>query len=69
MERNPNTISSFKLNFVVCGECPKDLVNTWVVLILDTLLIYFWGALLEYTSGFKSARRSRTSPGHVIYKK
>ena len=46
MERNPNTISCFKLNFVVCGECPKDLVNTWVVLILDTLLIYFWGALL-----------------------
>ena len=33
----------------VCGQRPKDLEITWVV--LDTLLIYFWGELLGYTYG------------------
>ena len=36
---------------VVCSQQPKDLVITWVVLALDTLLIYFWDALLGYTFG------------------
>ena len=43
----------------VCNQHPKDLVITWVVLafglVLDTLLIYFWVALLESTSGLNLA--------------
>ena len=31
----------------VCGQWPKDLVITWVVVVdMDTLLIYFWVAHL-----------------------
>ena len=58
---------------IVCGQWPKDLVITLAVLlllVLDTVLIYFWGALLSYTSvvhfWFISSRRPRTSPGLVI---
>ena len=42
-----------------CGQWPKDLVITWVVvaLVLDTFVIYFW---------FKSGRRRRTSPGPCL---
>ena len=41
---------------VVCGQRPTDLVISWAVLdlavlvLLDTSLIYFWGALLGYSS-------------------
>ena len=42
---------------VVCGQRPTDLVISWAVLdlavlvLLDTSLIYFWGALLGCSSG------------------
>ena len=54
----------------VCGQWPKDLVITSVLLIiiivLDSSLIYFWGYFWGYTSGFKTGRRPRTSPGLVL---
>ena len=55
--------------FFVWGQWSKDLVPTWVVLVLYTKLIYFWGGLLGNTSvehfWFKSGRRARTSPSLV----
>ena len=51
---------SVKATLFVCGQRPKDLVITWVVLFLDTTLIYFWVHFW-----FKSGRRPRTSPGLV----
>ena len=57
----------------VCNQWPKDQVIYWVLLFvllfLDTLLIYFWGTFLGYISGvhfwFKSGHKPRTSPGVV----
>ena len=42
----------------VCGQRPKDLVITWVVVVvvLDNLLIYFWGARLGYTGHYPNQK-------------
>ena len=46
---------------VVCGQRPTDLVISWAVLdlavlvLLDTSLIYLWGALLGYSSSLNLA--------------
>ena len=53
------TAASFWVAFIkfgllfACSQWPKDLVITSIVLVLllNTLLIYFWAALLGYTSG------------------
>ena len=68
---HPKLFTLLRTSFIfVCGQRPKDQVITWVVLVvLDTSLIYFWGAILSYTSGllfwFKTSRRPRTIPGPV----
>ena len=50
----------------VCGQQPKDLVITWVVLVLDTLLIYFWGALRGTLLGWISGLNLSAYLGPVL---
>ena len=55
--------------FFVCGQRTKDLLITlvFVLLVLDTSLIYFWDALLGCTSGLNLAANLRTVLALIFY--